>query len=114
MRKYIFEIGKDVDVLRELIAKYITLVFLRTQGFEIIYPTLKNAKYLWTALAATHIIAEKNGKRFAIAVKYGKAKLNQDEKSTILSFKKANCIPTFLQVNGDINKDRWQIGWKEL
>jgi hypothetical protein len=115
MAIYTFGIGQDVRVLRELIAKYIALVFLRTQGFTIIYPILENSRYLWTALATTHIVAEKGRQRFAIGVKYGKeAKLDETERVTVLQLRKAGCTPIFLRVFGDVNGDKWQLHWTPL
>jgi hypothetical protein len=114
-RIYHFGLGKDLYTLNELVAKYIVLVFLRTQGFEIIYPPLENSRYLWTALATTHIIAEKNGRRFVAQVRYGKKfKLMEWEKKNLLRFKRTGCKPVIAQVFGDLNKDEWQVRWFDI
>jgi len=112
MTIYTFRFGKDLATIKDATGKYIGLVFLRTQGFQIIYPFLRPGAQFWDFVNATHVIAEKNKRRYAIRIEYGKeAKIDRKERARLLELRKTGCEPIFLRVWGSIEKDEWQVEW---
>jgi predicted RecB family endonuclease len=112
MTIYSFSIGKDLPTLKEVICRYVGLVFLRTQGFEIIYPALRPGTQLWDFVGATHVVAEKKGKKYAIRIEYGRdAVLDRGERARLLELKKTGCEPIFMRVWGGTQDDKWGVEW---
>lgn len=112
MAIYSFKFGKDLETLKEVVGKYIALVFLRTQGFDIIHPPLKPAKHFLDFLTAPEAVVEKGGRRYVLRIEYGKgAELDAEEREMLLRLRKTGCEPVFVRVWGSIERDEWQVEW---